>query len=386
MKYNKNFDLLGENYLFTEIRKRKKNYLNHHLNSNLIDLGVGDVRGGLPEHVINAIKNAANEYLDQATFHGYPPEQGYPFLREKIVSYYRRYGVKLDTDDIFISDGAKSDIGNILDLFPFTTALIPTPVYPAYVDTNILKGNKVKNVICDSDSNFCPSSKGVKIQPYLIYLCSPNNPTGAVYSKARLTEWVRFALRSKSIIIFDSAYESFIRDDSPHSIFEIEGSENCCIEIGSFSKRASFTGLRVGYSIIKRSAPLMTKLGELWKRRHATKFNGVSYIMQKAAESTLTPLGIDTCNSKIDEYLENAKLLKNAFTSLGFDVYGGQNAPYLWVDCKESSWQFFDYMLEKYQIIGTAGIGFGKGGETYYRLSAFANRKDILSATNRLKR
>ncbi len=386
MKYNKNFDRLGENYLFTEIRKRKNDYLDSHPNSNLIDLGVGDVRGGLPEHVVNAIKNAVNEYLDPSTFHGYPPEQGYPFLREKIVSYYRRYGVKLDIDDIFISDGAKSDIGNILDLFPRTTALIPTPVYPAYVDTNILKGNKVKNVICDINSNFCPSPNGIKIQPYLIYLCSPNNPTGAVYSKSLLAEWIRFALRSRSIIIFDSAYESFIRDDSPHSIFEIEGSKNCCIEIGSFSKRASFTGLRVGYSIIKRSASSMTKFGEIWKRRHATKFNGVSYIMQRAAESTLTPAGIDACNSKIDEYLENAKLLKNAFTNLGFDVYGGQNAPYLWVDCKENSWQFFNDILERYQIIGTAGIGFGKGGENYYRLSAFAYRNDILSAIDRLKR
>lgn len=384
MKYNKNFDRLGENYLFTEIRKRKNNYLVSYPNSKLIDLGVGDVRGGLPEHVVNSIKKAADEYLDPSTFHGYPPEQGYHFLREKIVDYYKRYNVRLSTDDVFISDGAKSDIGNILDIFPRTTALIPTPVYPAYVDTNLLKGNKIKNVICSSDLDFCPSPKDIKTQPYLIYLCSPNNPTGAVYSKLQLAEWVRFALRSKSIILFDSAYESFIRDDSPHSIFEIEGSDECCIEIGSFSKRASFTGLRVGYSIIKRSASSMNKLGEIWKRRHATKFNGVSYIMQRAAESTLTPMGINACNSKIDEYLENAKLLKNAFVKLNFTVFGGENSPYLWLNCKENSWQFFDYMLEKYQIIGTAGIGFGKGGENYFRLSAFADKEDILAAINRL--
>lgn len=386
MKYNKCFNHLRKNYLFSEIRKRKQEYLIQHPDCNIIDLGVGDVRGGLPEHVINAIKNAAEEYLSSSTFHGYPPEQGYPFLREKVVSYYKQYNVSLAIDDIFISDGAKSDIGNILDLFSRTTALIPTPVYPAYVDTNILKGNKIKSVICNRVTDFCPSTKGIKVQPYLIYLCSPNNPTGAVYSRSKLTEWVEFALRSKSIIIFDSAYEAFIRDDSPHSIFEIDGSENCCIEIGSFSKRASFTGLRVGYSIIKRRNPMMAKLNELWKRRHATKFNGVSYIMQRAAESTLTPTGIDACNAKIDEYLENAKLLKNSLATFGFSIYGGQNAPYIWVDCKKDSWQFFNEMLEQYQIIGSAGIGFGKGGEHYFRFSAFADKNDILTAVKRLNK
>lgn len=386
MKYNKYFNHLGKNYLFTEIRRRKQEYLFQHPDCNIIDLGVGDVRGGLPEHVINAIKNATDEYLSPSTFHGYPPEQGYPFLREKIINYYKRYNVSLDIDDIFISDGAKSDIGNILDLFSRSTALIPTPVYPAYVDTNILKGNRIKTVICNSISNFCPSPKGIKVQPYLIYLCSPNNPTGTAYSRSKLEEWVEFARHSKSIIIFDSAYESFIRDDNPHSIFEIDGSENCCIEIGSFSKRASFTGLRVGYSIIKTTAPTMAKLNKLWKRRHATKFNGVSYIMQRAAESTLTPTGITACNTKIDEYLENAKLLKNSLSTLGFSIYGGQNSPYIWVDCKKDSWQFFNDMLEQYQIIGTAGIGFGKGGEHYFRFSAFADKNDILTASRRLSK
>ncbi len=386
IEINKNFCSLEDNYLFSKIRAKKRDYEEKHPDQIIINLGVGDVIGALTESAINALKSGIEAYKSVENFKGYPPEQGYPFLREKIVNYYKKFNVNLDIDSIFISDGAKSDLSNIIEIFSDLTALIPTPVYPVYVDTNIIKGNKIKYLECIPENNFLPLPNKQLKGSYLIYLCSPNNPTGAVFSYEDLKKWVDFANSTGSIIIFDSAYEAFIRSGVPHSIFEIEGSENCSIEIASFSKRAGFTGLRLGYTIINRKSKRMNEFALCWARRQATEFNGVSYLIQKAGEATLTEIGLAECQSKIDYYLKNAEIIKKVFIDKGFNVYGGTDSPYIWIDCKKDSWEFFDEMLEKYQIVGTAGAGFGKGGEHFYRLSAFALRKDILLAVNRLKK
>ena len=385
MKYNKNFDKLIDNYLFSAVRAKKREYEEKHPHAKIVNLGVGDVVGGLAPSVVSAMQKTISEYLSPTTFKGYPPEQGYEFLRESIRSYYHRFGVELSTSEIYVSDGAKSDIGNILDIFDKTTSLIPNPVYPAYLDTNIMRGNKIKFVDGSKENGFLPLPDFQDKNSYLIYICSPNNPTGAVYTKEQLKLWVDYAIQNGSIIIFDSAYESFIREDYPRSIFEIEGSKTCAIEISSFSKRAGFTGLRLGFSIIPNDLKVENKeIGKLWFRRQSTRFNGVSYIIQKGGDASLSKKGIEECAKQVDYYLENAKILKQLFSNLGFDVVGGVNAPYLWIDCKKDSWEFFDYLLEKHQIVGTAGVGFGSAGKNYFRLSAFALREDVEIATERL--
>lgn len=385
IKYNKNFDNLEDNYLFSTIRAKKRKYEELHPNAKLINLGVGDVVGGLSPCVIEAMEKAVREYITPETFKGYPPEQGYEFLRAAIANYYSRFGIKLSAKEIYISDGAKSDIGNLLDIFGESLVLIPDPVYPAYVDSNLMKGNKIKLLSGTDSNNFLPLPNFNDEKSYLIYLCSPNNPTGAVYNKEQLKMWVEYANKTQSIIIFDSAYESFIRGAFPRSIFEIEGSESCAVEISSFSKRAGFTGLRLGYTIIPDKLEISGKnLGTLWFRRQATRFNGVSYIIQRAGEATFSEKGISECKQQVDYYLDNAKRLKAVFECLGYKVYGGDNSPYVWIDCKEDSWSFFDRMLEIYQIVGTAGVGFGKCGQNYFRLSSFALKKDIQIAEERL--
>lgn len=385
MKYNKNFDNLVDNYLFSTIRAKKRAYEEAHPKTKIVNLGVGDVVGGLSQTVVEAMQKAVGDYLSPATFKGYPPEQGYEFLRESIARYYSRLGVNLSTSEIYISDGAKSDIGNVLDLFEKTTSLIPNPVYPAYVDTNLIRGNKIKFMEGRKENNFLPLPDFSDKNSYLIYLCSPNNPTGAVYDKKQLSLWVDYANQNHSIIIFDSAYESFIRGDYPRSIFEIEGSRTCAIEISSFSKRAGFTGLRLGFSIIPNELEVQKKkIGKLWLRRQSTRFNGVSFVIQKGGEASLSEKGSRECTRQVDYYLENAKILKDLFTNLGYDVVGGVNAPYLWIDCKKDSWEFFDYLLEKHQIVGTAGAGFGSLGKNFFRLSAFALREDVEIAKERL--
>lgn len=377
ISYNENFDNLSESYLFSKIRKKTKEYALAHQTEKIINLGVGDVVGGLNEGIVKSMISACQEYADAETFKGYPPENGYLFLRQKIADYYRKYGVELSCDEIFVSDGAKSDLGNILDIFGECTALIPNPVYPVYVDANIIRGNKIEYVEALPENGFLPMPCDVEPKPYLIYICSPSNPTGAVYDRNQLQKWVDFAIDSGSVIIFDSAYEGFIRSNKPHSVFETKGSENCAIEIGSFSKRAGFTGLRLGYTVIKRNNLRMRKVADIWQRRQSAKFNGVSYLVQKAGEQSLTEQGIVECNKRIDEYLENAKRLKRIFEKLGFKVWGGEDAPYVWIECNESSWSFFDKMLERYQIVGTAGAGFGKCGEGFFRLSAFTEKENI---------
>lgn len=385
VNYNKNFDKLVDNYLFSTIRAKKRAYEELHPEKRIINLGVGDVVGGIAPSVADAMNKAVNDYLDPKTFKGYPPEQGYEFLRDAIVKYYARSGVSISSSEIYVSDGAKSDIGNILDVFGSSTSLIPNPVYPAYVDTNLMHGNKIKFLYGTKENAFLPLPDFRDKNSYLIYLCSPNNPTGAVYNKEQLQLWVEYANKYGSIIIFDSAYESFIRGDYPKSIFEIEGSKSCAVEISSFSKRAGFTGLRLGFTIIPKELEVSKKnIGKLWLRRQSTRFNGVSYIIQKGGEASLSQKGIEECRQQVDYYLNNAVILKNIFSNLGYTVYGGVNAPYVWLECKEDSWSFFDRMLENYQIVGTAGQGFGSCGQNYFRLSAFALKEDVLIAQNRL--
>lgn len=384
ISYNNNFDKLSESYLFSEIRKRTSEYLFKNSNANIINLGVGDVVGGLGENIVETMRSTCLEYAKPETFKGYPPEKGYLFLRQRIADYYKRYNIELDTDEIFVSDGAKSDLGNVLDIFEKSTALIPNPVYPVYADSNIIRGNDIEYIDALPENDFLPSPCKLKVKPYLIYLCSPSNPTGAVYNKNQLQEWVDFALVSGSIIIFDSAYEGFIRSNKPHSIFEIEGSDRCALEIGSFSKRAGFTGLRLGYTVIRRNNERMRKFATIWQRRQSAKFNGVSYIVQKAGEESLTEKGIAECTKRSDYYIENAKSLKSVFESIGYRVWGGNESPYVWIECKENSWSFFDRMIESYQIVGTAGVGFGKCGEGFFRLSAFTDRENVEEVKRRI--
>lgn len=382
--YNHNFDKLERDYLFSEIRKRKLEYEKKYPDKKIINLGVGDVIGGLCENTINAMKNAAVEYASEKTFKGYPPESGYPFLKQKIADYYAKRGVKLNSDEIFVSDGAKSDLGNILDIFDNCVALIPNPVYPVYVDSNVIRGNAIEYVDATPENSFLPTPEALPSKRYLIYICSPSNPTGATYDEQKLRQWIDFAVRSDSIIIYDSAYEAYIKTDKPHSIFELNGSDECSIEIGSFSKRAGFTGLRLGYTVIKRNNERMKKIAQAWSRRQATKFNGVSYLIQKAGESTLTDEGIREYQAKIDYYLDNAEKIKSSFQNLGYEVWGGIDSPYVWIDCKKDSWEFFDELLYKYQIVGTAGAGFGRCGKGFFRLSSFATKSDVDELTLRL--
>lgn len=384
---NKNFERLGENYLFSEVRKRKNLYQNHHSDAYLINLGVGDVLGPLSPVVIEGLHTAVDEYAQTTTFKGYPPETGYPFLKNKIIESYVKNNVDLTNDfEIFIGDGAKSDLGNILDIFNSLTSLIPTPVYPVYEDSNIIAGNKIKYLPCKKETNFIPRPNWKDKGSYLIYLCSPNNPTGVVIDFNVLTEWVEYANKTNSVIIFDSAYSAYVTGNYPKSIFEIQGADKCSIEISSFSKSFAFTGLRLGYTIIPKQLKRGEFLYRLWFRRQSTKFNGVSYLVQRAGECALTNRGIEESKKQIELYLSNAKTLKMFLLLLGYEVYGGDNSPYLWLNCKTDSWSFFDEMLNKYQIIGTPGVGFGKGGEGYFRLSSFATDKDIDLAVERLSR
>lgn len=385
IKHNKNFDKLIDNYLFSTIRAKKREYEEKYPDAKIVNLGVGDVVGGLAPSVIQAMEKAIKEYSSPETFKGYPPEQGYDFLRSKIADYYATSNVKISPAEIYISDGAKSDIGNILDIFGKSTALIPNPVYPAYLDANVMHGNKIKFIHGTKGNSFLPLPDFSDKKSYLIFLCSPNNPTGAVYNREQLKSWVNYANGNGSIIIFDSAYESFIKGDYPKSIFEIEGSRYCSIEISSFSKRAGFTGLRLGYSIIPSELVLSNKkAGEMWLRRQSAKFNGVSYVIQKGGEASLSEQGIKECSEQVAYYLENANVIKNVFSEIGFSVFGGVNAPYVWIDCKQNSWSFFDRLLNEYQIVGSAGSGFGSEGENFFRLSAFALRNDVETARKRL--
>lgn len=398
MEANSNFENLAESYLFAEVGRRVREFQQKNPDVNVIRMDIGDVTLPLILPVADAMKRALNDLLDPKTFHGYGPEQGYSFLREAIsLNDYRERGLDIRPDEIFISDGAKCDIGNFTDIFDANCVVgIPNPVYPVYVDSNVMAGRTVENnkivfLQCDPGKGFKPVLPLGKID--VIYLCSPNNPTGAVMSKADLKGWVEYALDNNSLIIFDSAYEAFIRDpDLPRSIYEIEGARRVAIEVRSFSKTAGFTGLRCGYTVVPEDLTAFYKDGEkvklhkLWLRRQTTKFNGASYLVQRGAEAVFTAEGKTLVKENTDYYLGNAALLRKAFTKLGFETTGGENSPYVWIRDKEgrSSWELFELFLQRYNISTTPGIGFGSAGEGCLRLTGFNSRSNTEAAIRRL--
>lgn len=386
MKINENYSNLEQSYLFSTIAKKVKEFTENNPDKKIIRLGIGDVTLPLCKCVVKAMHKAVDEMGVQETFRGYGPEQGYQFVSSAVQGYYAKRGVSLELDEIFISDGAKSDLGNILDLFSKdNTVLVPDPVYPVYVDTNIMAGRKVIFANANGENEFLPMPEiGVKAD--LIYICSPNNPTGAVYNKEQLKKWVDYALSNNAIILFDAAYESFISDENlPRSIYEIEGAKNCAIEFCSLSKTAGFTGTRCGYTVVPRE---LGKLNKYWLRRQTTKFNGVPYIIQRGAEAVFTEQGQKEIKENIAYYKENAKLISETLTRLGIWHVGGKHSPYIWLKCPNnmSSWDFFDYLLENAQVVGTPGAGFGKNGEGYFRLTSFGSKENTIEAMKRFEK
>jgi LL-diaminopimelate aminotransferase len=387
MNINKNYLNLKDSYLFSIIAKKVKDYAAANPDKKIIRLGIGDVTLPLVPAVIDAMQKAVLEMASANTFRGYGEEQGYSFLRQAVCRYYGKKNVALNEDEIFISDGAKSDLGNILDIFSDDNAvLIPDPVYPVYVDTNIMAGRNIAYMDGNAENVFLPlPSKNTKAD--IIYLCSPNNPTGAVYSKEQLKLWVEYALKNEAVILFDSAYEAFVQDSNlPTSIYQIDGAKECAIEFCSFSKTAGFTGTRCGYTVIPHGLVRGgAALNKFWLRRQTTKFNGVPYIVQRGAEAVFTDSGLAQIKSNIDYYMQNAKIIADTLSSLGIWYTGGKNSPYIWFKCPNDmlSWDFFDYLLEKANIVGTPGTGFGKNGEGFFRLTAFGNRENIKEAMER---
>lgn len=394
MKTNENFKNLKESYLFADIAKRVKDYTAKNPDKKVIKLGIGDVTLPLAPVVIEAMKKGCDELGVKETFKGYPDYEGYEFLRTAISDYYKSFGVEVAANEILVSDGAKSDVGNIADIFSEDNVVLVTdPVYPVYVDANIMAGRKIIYANSTEENGFCAMpDKNVKAD--IIYLCSPNNPTGAAYTKAQLKEWVDYAIINNAIILYDSAYEAFISDSKiPRSIFAVEGARKCAIEFCSLSKTAGFTGTRCGYTVIPHELEMKTKDGDmvniykLWYRRQATKFNGVSYPVQRAAAAVFTPEGQKQIKANIAYYMENAKVIAEALTELGIWFTGGKNSPYIWLKCPGGmgSWEFFDYLLNNANVVGTPGAGFGENGEGFFRLTAFGDKDSTLEAVKRLK-
>lgn len=389
MKINENYLKLKDSYLFSQIAQKVKDYKAENPDKEIIRLGIGDVTLPLVPAVISAMQKAVLDMGNKESFMGYGEEQGYSFLRKAICGYYKKKAVTLSEDEVFISDGAKSDLGNILDIFDVdNTVLIPDPVYPVYVDTNIMAGRKIVYVKGDENNSFLPlPDNNVKVD--IIYLCSPNNPTGAVYNKEQLKLWVEYALANNAVILFDSAYEIFITDDSlPTSIYQIEGAKGCAIEFSSLSKTAGFTGTRCGYTVVpKELIRNNVSLNKLWLRRQSTKFNGVPYIVQRGAEAVFTDEGYKQIKENVDYYLQNAKIIADTLSELDIWFTGGKNSPYIWLKCPKglSSWEYFDELLTKYNIVGTPGVGFGAMGEGFFRLTAFGDRENVIKAMGRLK-
>lgn len=389
MKINKHYLELENSYLFKTIAKKAADYKNEHPEADIIKMGIGDVTLPLPECAVKAMGEAVSEMGKKETFHGYPESFGEDFLLSAIKSHYEKIGVKVDTDEIVATSGAKEDVANILDIFSDdVTVLIPDPVYPVYLDTNIMAGHKVIFSEANGENGFLPMPDSSK-KADIIYLCSPNNPTGAAYDYDSLKKWVDFALATGAVIFYDAAYEMFITDDSPRSIFLIPGAERCAIEFCSFSKTAGFTGVRCGYTVIKKELTSDgVRLLDLWKRRQSTKFNGVSYIVSRGAEAVFSDEGEKEIRENIAYYRENTKMMTEAFSSLGFTYYGGKNSPYVWLSCPfgMKSWEFFDFLLEKCNVIATPGEGFGSCGEGYIRLSGFGTHEKTREAMERIKR
>lgn len=390
LQTNNNYLRLSENYLFSTIAQKIRAYAADHPDRDIIRLGIGDVTLPLVPAVISALQSAVNEQSRQETFRGYSPDQGYDFLRRTISEQdYLPRGCRIDPDEIFISDGAKCDIGNLQELFsPDTDVAICDPVYPVYADSNLMAGRNINYMPCSEGSGFLPDICSAGADPCLIYLCFPNNPTGAAISKEYLQEWVDHALKTGSIIIYDAAYEAYIADPSlPHSIYECKGAEACSIEVRSFSKNAGFTGLRLGYTVIPKVLKINgISLHDMWARRHSTKYNGAPYIIQRAGEAVYSPEGKKQTRDQIDYYMRNANLIMSTLKDAGYSVTGGLNAPYIWMKTPGtlSSWEFFDLLLEKAQVVGTPGSGFGACGEGYFRLTAFGEYEKTKEALSRI--
>ncbi len=385
---NTHYADLKDSYLFYNIAQKTKAYLAANPDKHLYRMGIGDVSLPLCDAVIRALHEAVDDQAKKENFHGYMPECGATFLRETIAKYYADRGVTVSTDEVFVSSGASDELGDILDLFDRgSSALVIEPAYPAYVDANVMAGRKIVHLASGKDNGFLPSpSEEVKAD--ILYICSPNNPTGAVFSRNQLQAWVDFANENGSVILFDAAYEAFIEDESlPHSIFELDGAETCAIEICSLSKTAGFTGTRLGYTVIpKKLIRQGMNFNEMWVRNRTTKTNGVSYIIQKGGAAVFTPEGQKQIHDNIKVYKNNAKVLMKALDKLGIWYCGGKNAPYIWMKCPDGmgSWEFFDYLLNEIQVVGTPGEGFGACGEGYFRFSTFGSPEDTVEAANRL--
>ena len=385
---NMHYAELKDSYLFYNIAQKTKKYLEEHPGTHLYRMGIGDVSLPLCDAVIKGLHKAADDQAKADTFNGYMPECGAPFLRSAVREHYKSFGVELDEDEVFISSGASDELGDILDLFDRSNrSLIIEPAYPAYVDANVMGGREIVHLPSSRENGFLPLPDE-DTEAELIYLCSPNNPTGAVFSREQLKMWVDFANSHGSVILFDAAYEAFIEDDSlPHSVFEIEGADTCAIEICSLSKTAGFTGTRLGYTVIPKALVRNgMELNSMWVRNRTTKTNGVSYIIQRAACAVFTPEGQRQIKENISVYKQNARILMQALDKLGIWYTGGKNAPYIWMECpnKMGSWEFFDLLLDKAQIVGTPGEGFGKCGEGYFRFSTFGSPDDTKTAAERL--
>lgn len=390
MQFNSNFKNIAENYLFAEVGDRAGKYAAAHPDKKILKLGIGDVTLPLAPAVIAALHEAVDEMSKKESFQGYGPYEGYGFLRESIKGYYKEMGVELAADEIFISDGAKSDLGNILDIFAKdNTVLVPDPVYPVYVDTNIMAGRKIVYADANENNGFLPMPD-YNVDADVIYMCSPNNPTGAAYSVAQLEEWVKYALKKNALILYDAAYESFITDDdAARSIYLVKDAKKCAIEICSLSKTAGFTGTRCGYTVIPHALERDGySANKLWFRRQATKFNGTSYIIQRGAAAVFTPEGRAQIKENLAVYQRNAKRIAECMDELGIWYTGGKNSPYIWLKCPNNmgSWQFFDYLLNNAQVVGTPGAGFGKNGEGFFRLTAFGSEETTKEAVARIKK
>ena len=389
LKINKNYNNLAESYLFSTVGKKITEYSAKNPDAKIIRMGIGDVTRPLCSAVIDSMHKAVDQMADSATFKGYGPEQGYDFVRGAVKNYYGSFGVSLADNEIFISDGAKSDVANILDILATdNTVLVPDPVYPVYVDTNVMAGRKIVYADANEENGFLPLPDE-NTNADIIYICSPNNPTGAVYNKEQLKKWVDFANANKALILFDAAYEAFVSDENlPRSIFEIEGAKTCAIEICSLSKTAGFTGTRCGYTVVPMDLVFEgTSLNKLWLRRQTTKFNGVGYIIQSGAAAVFSEEGRKQVRESIEYYKRNAAVMTAAFDEMGIWYTGGKNSPYIWFKCPNDmySWDFFDLLLEKANVAGTPGAGFGKNGENFFRLTAFGNYENTVEAMNRIK-
>lgn len=402
---NDNYLKLPGSYLFAEIARRVAAYKQEHPEADIIRLGIGDVTRPLVPAVLEAMHRAVDEMGQAETFRGYGPEQGHDFLIQKIIENdYAARGIKLEADEVFVSDGSKSDVGNIQEIFGVDNIVaITDPVYPVYLDTNVMAGRTgqlgkdgrfggIVYLPCNAANNFRPELPATRVD--LIYLCVPNNPTGTALPKGELKKWVDYARKNRAVILYDSAYEAYIREaDVPHSIYEVEGAMEVAIEFRSFSKTAGFTGTRCAYTVVPKSVAAYSadgsahSLNKLWNRRQTTKFNGVPYIVQRGAEAVYSPAGREQVKAQVDYYMTNAKIIRDGLISAGLEVYGGVNAPYIWLKTPNNldSWAFFDKLLHEADIVGTPGAGFGPSGEGYFRLTAFGNRENTEKAIERIK-